>query len=70
MLINNTKTNTIFSGYTVQARDGYAAVVTRRVGNNESIVSRIVFPTRSKAYYQARKELAYAAMSHAAVYGM
>ena len=70
MLITNTKTNTTFSGYTVADRNGYAAVVTRRVGNTESIVIRNVFPTRSKAYYQARKELAYAAMSHAAVYGM
>lgn len=70
MLITNTKTNTTFSGYTVADRNGYAAVVTRRVGNTESIVVRSVFPTRSKAYYQARKELSYAAMSHAAVYGM
>lgn len=70
MLIINTKTNTTFSGYTVADRNGYAAVVTRRVGNTETGIVRIVYPTRSKAYYYARKELAYAAMSHAAVYGM
>jgi hypothetical protein len=70
MLITNTKTNTTFSGYTVADRNGYAAVVTRREGNKESLVIRNVFSTRSKAYYNARKEACAAAMSHAAVYGM
>lgn len=70
MLIHNTKTNVTFSGYTVSDRNGYAAVVTRREGNNALVILRNVYPTRSKAYYQARKELSYAAMSHASVYGM
>lgn len=70
MLIHNTKTNVTFSGYTVADRNGYAAVVTRREGNNALVILRNVYPTRSKAYYQARKELSYAAISHAAVYGM
>ena len=70
MLYINTKTNTTFSAYTVRDRSGFAAVVTRRNGNNEVLIVRNVFPTRSKAYYNARKEANYAAMMHASIYGM
>ena len=65
MLIINTKTNTTFSGYTVADREGYAAVVTRRVGNNEALISRVVYPTRSKAYYNAMKLCKTYATNHA-----
>ena len=49
MLYINTKTNVTFNAYTVKGRNGYAAVVTRRVGNTETGIIRNVFATRSKA---------------------
>lgn len=70
MLYINNKTNTTFSAYTVQDRSGYAAVVTRRQGNQASLESRVVYPTRSQAYYQANKEARYMAKCHANVFGM
>lgn len=70
MLYINTRTNTAFSAYTVQDRAGYAAVVTRRQGNHSVLESRIVYPTRSQAYYQANKEARYRAKCHSNVFGM
>jgi hypothetical protein len=70
MLYTNNKTNVTFNAYTVKDRNGYAAVVTRREGNTETGIVRNVFASRSKAYYNARKEGLYAAMMHASVFGM
>lgn len=55
MFIHNTKTNVTFGAHTVQDRSGFAAVVYKRVDNNAKTISRVVYPTRAKAYYNAVK---------------
>jgi len=66
MFIHNDKTNVSFIAHTVYDRTGgYAAVVSKRIGNNQKSISRVVYPTRSKAYYNAVKLCKVYAANHA-----
>ena len=66
MFIHNDKTNVSFIAHTVQDRSGgYTAVVSKRIGNNQKSISRVVYPTRAKAYYNAVKLCKAYATNHA-----
>lgn len=67
MHIIDTKTGVSFNSRTTADRAGFAAIVSRRLGNTETGVYRVVFSTRGQAYRAACKACESLARNHAYV---
>jgi hypothetical protein len=53
MTFTNLKTGAIYNARTHTERGAFISVVTRRIGNTETVSSRERHPTRAKAYRYA-----------------